>query len=220
MLGKDSGHVHAFAIGASGAAIPLRPDTALAFQAMADAAAEEGIQLVAASGFRSFDRQLAIWNAKATGDRPCLNDLGDTLDLSCLDEWKAVQAILRFSALPGTSRHHWGTDLDVFDAAAVPADYALQLVPREYGPDGPFYRLDQWLQSNSARFGFARPYSQDRGGVAPEAWHLSYAPVAELYARQISPTGWRQAIAGEALQFKETVLLNLSDIFERFVQIP
>ena len=30
-----------------------------------------------------------------------------------------IETILLWSALPGGSRHHWGTDVDVFDAAAV-----------------------------------------------------------------------------------------------------
>jgi hypothetical protein len=78
-----------------------------------------------------------------------------------------VAAILWWSALPGTSRHHWGTDFDVLDAAAMPAGYKLQVIPAEYLEGGPFHRLTTWLDAHMGAFGFFRPYTTDRGGVAP-----------------------------------------------------
>ena len=101
--------------------------------------------------------------------------------MASLSAEQQLHAILRFSAIPGTSRHHWGTDLDVFDAAALPQDYQLQLSPQEVAPGGMFDPLHCWLDQRMAAgevHGFFRPYGQDRGGVAPERWHLSYAPMA------------------------------------------
>ena len=37
--------------------------------------------------------------------------------------------ILEWSALPGASRHHWGSEFDVFDLAALPEGYRVQLLP-------------------------------------------------------------------------------------------
>jgi len=93
------------------------------YLALRAAAAVEGIDLVAFSGFRDFDRQLGIWNGKFRGERPLQDRSGrpvDALGLSAAD-W--VAAILWWSALPGASRHHWGTDFDVMDARALPAGY-------------------------------------------------------------------------------------------------
>ena len=95
-----------------------------------------------------------------------------------LDEPAAVEAILLWSALPGASRHHWGTDVDVVDRSACPPGYRPQLMTAEFAPRGIFAKLDGWLAANMGHFGFFRPYTRDRGGVLPEPWHLSYAPVS------------------------------------------
>jgi len=120
---------------------------ATSFLAMRDAAAQSGIDLVAASSFRDFDRQLAIWNAKWRGERPLLDRAGLPLDAASLDAGARIDAILCWSALPGGSRHHWGTDCDVIDAAALPQGYRVQLVPEEYVPGGVFARLTPWLRA-------------------------------------------------------------------------
>ncbi len=46
-------------------------------------------------------------------------------------------------------------------------------------------------------FGFYRPYAVDRGGVHPEPWHLSYAPLAQQALAAFSLRGaarmrWRR----------------------------
>jgi LAS superfamily LD-carboxypeptidase LdcB len=91
------------------------------FRRMRAAAAKAGIDLVPASSFRDFDRQLAIWNAKWRGERPLLDAQGRPLEAARLTPARRVDAILIWSAAPGCSRHHWGTDFDVYDRAAVPA---------------------------------------------------------------------------------------------------
>jgi len=190
-----------------------------------EAAARQGITLTVASGFRSFERQLAIWNAKARGERPVLDDQGRPLDLARLTQREIVFAILRWSALPGTSRHHWGTDIDVWDTAAVADDYRLQLVPQEYGPGGPFARLGSWLdrEMDAAGLGFYRPYAVDRGGVAPEPWHLSYRPLADYYAGLLTPAllapllQEANNVCGQELALADTVIRHLDEIFARFV---
>lgn len=118
--------------------IGLIPECWRAFEALQARAAEAGFDLQAASGYRSFDRQLMIWNAKAGGERVVHDDDNCPIHMHDLDDVDKVCAILRFSALPGASRHHWGTDLDVFDAAAMPEDYRLQLSPQEVAEDGMF----------------------------------------------------------------------------------
>src|SRR5262245_20841363 len=148
------------------------------FRQLRAAAALGGIDLVPVSSFRDFNRQLAIWNGKHRGERELLAADGSVLDVRALDDDARVAAILHWSALPGASRHHWGTDLDVIDARAMPPGYRPRLVGAEYAPGGVFARLDAWLAAHAADFGFFRPYSTWRGGVQPEPWHLSYAPVA------------------------------------------
>lgn len=187
------------------------------FLAMRDAAAREGIDLVAASGFRDFDRQLAIWNGKWCGERPLLDRAGKPIDPGSLDDGARVDAILYWSALPGGSRHHWGSDVDVIDAAAVPEGYRVELVPEEYARGGVFERITPWLDANMARFGFYRPYGLARGGAGAEPWHLSYWPVAQEALESLTLPVLRRAIADSGILGRESVLERLPEIYTRFI---
>ena len=83
-----------------------------------------------------------------------------------------------------------------------------------------FGPLHQWLDERIAEgtaFGFFRPYDRDRGGVAPERWHISYAPVSDLLLRQLTPGVLRETIRQADMRLKDVVLLHLDAIYERFV---
>ena len=95
----------------------LHYEAAASFLAMRDSAQRDGIELVARSSFRDFDTQLTIWNAKWSGERPMYDRLGRPLERRQLADSQAVDAILCWSAIPGGSRHHWGSDVDVIDTA-------------------------------------------------------------------------------------------------------
>ncbi|MGV6806783.1 MAG: M15 family metallopeptidase [bacterium] len=183
-------------------------------------AANQGFDLVVASGFRSFERQLSIWNAKARGERPVLDEQGNSLDISVMDEESLMWAILRWSALPGASRHHWGTDMDIFDRAAVPDDYCLQLVPEEYQQGGPFFPMTDWLsrQMAAGHPRFYRPYLNDRGGVMPEPWHISFRPVADGCENLIGTDCLASAIEQADILLQDAILKNLDEIVDRFVR--
>lgn len=162
---------------------PVHADVVEPFLALQSAAQDAGFDLQIISGFRGFERQLTIWNAKASGARPVLDGQSQPVDMTQLSDTEKALAIMRWSALPGCSRHHWGTDIDVYDAAAVAPDYQVQLVPEEVDRGGVFAPLHDWLDIwfRQQPGGFFRPYAFDRGGIAPERWHLSYAPVAQRY---------------------------------------
>ena len=183
-------------------------------------ALESGFELRILSGFRSFDHQLSIWNRKASGKLCVLDSDAVPLDITTFSEAELMFAILRWSALPGASRHHWGTDIDVYDAAARPDGYEIQLVPDEVDPGGMFGPLHEWLDeriSAGTSFGFVRPYDQDRGGVAPERWHLSYAPVASQFLELLTVDILHEAVVSAEIQLKDVVLQNLEEIYDRFV---
>lgn len=195
----------------------LHYEAVASFLAMRDAAAADGIDLSPRSTFRDFDTQVSIWNRKWSGERPLYDRAGQLLDRSRLADSDTVDAILCWSAVPGGSRHHWGTDVDVIDAAAVPAGYTVELLSSEYAPDGIFARLTAWLDTNMRRFGFFRPYATDRGGVSPEPWHLSYAPVALPALESLSLSMLRRVIDDSALSGKPFVLARLPEIYTRFL---
>src|SRR5262245_47233854 len=156
LTGRSATHVQ------DAPALGVKLHTRVAEQVLAlrEASAAAGIDLVVVSGFRDFARQTAIWNAKFAGHRPLLDRAGQPLDVAELDEAGRVRAILIWSALPGASRHHWGTDFDVIDRAALPPGYQPQLTVEEF-TRGPFVRLNEWLAANLANYGFFRPYTTD-----------------------------------------------------------
>ena len=195
----------------------LHTEVIAPFLAMSEAAASEGIDLAVYSGFRDFDTQCRIWNLKYRGERPLYDERGNERDRAGLSEDALIGAILAWSALPGASRHHWGSDLDVIDRAAVPSGYRVRLLPQEVEAGGVFERLHRWLSGNIARFGFFRPYREYRGGVYAEPWHLSYAPVAtgalELLSEELIAAARRDA----DLLGKAAVLAQLPDLYRNHI---
>ncbi len=190
----------------------LRP-----FLAMRDAALHAGFDLVPVSSFRDFARQRAIWNAKFRGERPARDRAGRLVDMAALDAGERVDTILLWSALPGASRHHWGTDIDVADGRAMARGHAPQLEPAEYRRGGPFAALSAWLGSNMRRFGFYRPYVRRGRGVQPEPWHLSYAPVAKAALGRMTAAVLRDAVTGAGIDGEAEILARLPAIRERYV---
>ena len=154
VLGLDSSHVQLDTY--------LTPTTSKAFLKLQEAAQKAGFNLQIASGYRSFTRQCAIWNAKMQGERPVFDRDSHLLDVTKLSEYEKIYAILHWSALPSTSRHHWGTDLDIYDPDLLPEGHTLQLQPWEYQTGGYFAPLTQWLSEHLSTYGFIRPYSDTK----------------------------------------------------------
>lgn len=201
--------------------VSVHRDVVAPFDQLKNAAASEGFDVAILSGFRSFEKQLSIWNRKASGELPVLDSNAKPIDITTLTEPQLVFGILRWSALPGASRHHWGTDLDVFDAAARPAGYVVELIPNEYDGEGMFSPFSRWLDQRIASgtsFGFFRPYDRDRNGVAPERWHLSYGPLANDFAGELTVDVLRSTIVQADLKLKDVVLSHLDEIMDRFVK--
>jgi zinc D-Ala-D-Ala carboxypeptidase len=137
---------------------------------MRTAAAAAGVRLVILSATRNFDRQKIIWEDKWTGKRQ-VN--GGNLSLTVQDPKQRALTILRYSSMPGTSRHHWGTDMD------------LNAFENDYFASGQGLKEYQWLQAHAAEYGFCQPYTakgEDRpDGYEEEKWHWSYVPLSRLY---------------------------------------
>lgn len=197
--------------------LQLERQTAAAFTQMQYAAAQDGFDLQLVSGYRSFERQAAIWRAKLSGLRPVFDVRQQKLDLATLQGFAKLEAVLLYSALPGASRHHWGTDFDLYDAAAVDRDYQVQLLEHEYHAGGPFAPMCEWLAVHAFEFGFFLPYRQYRGGVAAEPWHLSYLPLSGPYLQRFTLSMLQQAIDNTDLPEQSLIVAQLPVIFERYV---
>lgn len=190
------------------------------WQALCDAAAAAGFELAIASAYRSFSRQLSIWNGKVRGERAVLDGGGQPIDLAPLSPAEQVFAILRWSALPGGSRHHWGSDLDIYDRAALPPGDRLQLTADEVERGGPFYPLHCWLDQRIAAgeaCGFYRPY-RGQSAVAEERWHISHRATAARYSQQLSHDVLYNFLAAQPdLLLRDAILDNFERIFSEYI---
>ncbi len=204
----------------SGFNILIHKDVVAPLSILQQEAQKAGFEPMIVSGFRSHQKQLDIWNAKVRGERAVLDDDGVPLNIRTLSEEDLALAIMRWSALPGASRHHWGTDFDIVDRAALPSpDYQIQLVPEEVEEGGIFAPFYDWLEdflSAGSTPGFFWPYKTDRKGVAPERWHLSFAPIANrLQSAYDFEIFWRN-IEESNLLLKQAVKLSAHELYHRF----
>lgn len=213
MTGRADSHVFQ----AEELRVPLHRKVISQFMKMQNAASDDGIEIKPISGFRSFQKQAAIWNAKWKGERILHDAEGRPVDHSRLDPESLMRTILIWSALPGASRHHWGTDIDVIDVAARPPGYEVQLLPREYAPGGPFVRLSEWLGEHMGAFGFFRPYKKYQGGVSTEPWHISYAPVSVPALQQMTLEVLQEAIENSRLCGKDQIAAALPNLYKTYV---
>ncbi len=119
------------------------------------------------SSTRNFYDQKGIWDGKWNGTITVMNA---SLNKTIKDPLKRALEILKYSSMPGTSRHHWGTDFD------------LNVLNNGYYESGEGKPLYQWLLKNAGRFGFCRPYTSGRNaGYYEEKWHWSYVPLAKIF---------------------------------------
>lgn len=197
----------------------LHPEALNAFLELQKSALRDGLKLELISSFRDYDRQLLIWNRKARGEVTLLDIQSHPLEYASLSTDQIIESILRWSALPGASRHHWGTDIDVFEASTVMQEQ-VRLVPEEYSPGGPFFELHRWLDekiiSGEAQ-GFYRPYVNDLGGTSPESWHLSYAPLAQNFFEDYTLDLFVENIqAAQNLELSQSLLERAEELYDRY----
>lgn len=150
----------------------LQPQAARAFQMMKAAALKDSIKLKVVSSFRDYSTQKSIWNRKYK-----------RFTLEGLSPLEAIERIVEYSTLPGTSRHHWGTEVDlILGDVEVIGDVLLA----ENFHGGPYEKLRLWLEKNAADFDFHIVYTADslRKGFLYEPWHYSYAPLSIPYLKQ------------------------------------
>lgn len=165
------------------------------FVVMYNSALKEGITLTVISAGRSFTDQTKIWESKWYKRRKQFPV--DTL---------LAKNILQYSSMPGTSRHHWGTEVDL--VSLDPAFYTTSKGKKTYS----------WLQNNAARYGFFQPYTADpnRTGYREEKWHWSFYPIADLYLSWYSLllsnediTGFQGSSVAQPLHVKQVYVMGI-----------
>ena len=198
--------------------IGLQSEVLNAWQLMQTAAKNDGIELAIASGFRSFSRQLAIWNNKFDGVSTVKSIDNTQVDIQTLEGLDKLKAILLYSALPGTSRHHWGTDIDIYAPNLLSENQKLQLEPWEYERGGPFHQLSIWLEQHCQHFGFYFPYDKYRQGVAPEPWHLSFKPLAKQYQQLLTPEIIISVLTSQQIAGFDIIKQHIDYINRQYIQ--
>lgn len=147
----------------SSKSIYVRKETLNAFQEMAKHAEKDDIKLTVISGARNFNHQKSIWERKWNSS-------------NIKDPVARAKDILRYSSMPMTSRHHWGTDIDI---------NSLQ---NSYFESGKGLKEYQWLVENGPKYGFCQVYTdkkeKNRKGYEMEKWHWSYMPLASQLLSQ------------------------------------
>ena len=177
-------------------------ETFQAYLAMRDSALRDGITLTIVSATRNFNRQKQIWDRKWNSNNAQCTMHNAQLKDTTADICK-VRSIMRYSSMPGTSRHHWGTDLDFI--SVEPEDWT----------HGEGLRIYNWLCANAHKFGFFQPYTTDpaRTGYAEERWHWSYAPLSKPYLE-----AYRQKITAEDITgFSGSYLVDSLGIIQSHV---
>lgn len=151
----------------------MRKEAFKSFKEMYDAAAKDGISLLIKSATRPFDVQKTIWESKWVGRRKVD---GAFLSPEVVNKTVRAKKILRWSSMPSTSRHHWGTDIDINN-----------LEP-EYFEKGQGLKEYEWLVANAHKFGFCQVYSKmDETrpyGYQEEKWHWSYLPISKKLTQE------------------------------------
>ena len=145
----------------------MNKEAKVAFEKMKTAALKDGINIEVVSAYRSFQKQKNIFENKY---KRYIN--------KGLTPIQSVEKIIEYSTIPGTSRHHWGTDIDIIDAN-YPKPISVLEEENFYG-NGPYCQLKNWMDRHSESYGFYEVYTKNsnRKGVKFEPWHFSYAPVS------------------------------------------
>jgi LAS superfamily LD-carboxypeptidase LdcB len=144
----------------------LRKSAFEAFKKMHEAARKDGVKLIIRSATRNFDYQKGIWERKWRAQKKSRSSVDKALN------------ILQLSSMPSTSRHHWGTEVD------------LNAFSNDWFTHDQGLKLFKWMEKNAAKYGFHRPYTkkdQSRpNGYNEEKWHWSYTPLSIPMLRDAS----------------------------------
>ena len=168
----------------------MHPEAYNSFLQMKKCALENGVDISIVSGYRSFDRQLLIWNNKYKRFKKQFNS-----------DIKALENVTSYSAIPGTSRHHWGTEIDIIDAnAKQPRKGLLNTI--NFGKDGNYNKLNLWMKANAHQFGFHLVYTDDkcRTGFKFEPWHYSYSPISNNLLKDYSKLNLVESVKNDKIR--------------------
>ena len=168
-----------------GKGFKLQKEAAESFSKLQEAAKKDGFSPYVISSYRSFNHQKSIWDRKY-----------NKFTKNGLSPQKAIEKIILYSTIPGTSRHHWGTDLDIIDGKVGIVDNPLN--EKHFNKGGVYHPFKLWLNENAHKFDFYEVYTNDkkRKGFAYEPWHFSYKPISCVMLNQYTFLDFPKLIEG------------------------
>ncbi len=171
----------------------LKKEVFEAFDKMSADAAKEGVMLRIIVGYRTFKTQKITWDYK-----------WNESNRSHLSKKERVLNIMNYFAMPSTSRHHWGTDIDLNSTK-------LAYYETDYGK-----KIYSWLCKNAHKYGFYQPYTAGRSkGYKEEKWHWSYYPIASTYEQQFLSLVTNSDITG----FSGSEMTEEIDVINNWVRL-
>ncbi len=145
-----------------------------------------GVPFWVQSGTRNFASQKSIWESKWNGNVA----VGGIRLNTVKDPVERARRILTYSSMPGTSRHHWGTD---FDINSLTVDYYRS---------GEGKKLYQWMLAHAPKYGFCLVYTEGRKkGYEFEPWHWSFKPLSAPLIKDWERLHKEKKIKGDDLKF-------------------
>ncbi len=171
----------------------MRQEAYEAFKKMHSAALKDGVSIKIISATRNFNYQKGIWEKKWLREK-----------YKGWSDIEKVRDILKYSSMPGTSRHHWGTDVD------------FNSVELAYFQNSTGKKLYEWLTKHGAEYGFAQTYTSKengRTGYEEEKWHWSYMPLSSQLLKAYN----QQITYAELTGFNGSGAAKESDVFRLYV---
>lgn len=144
------------------------PEVSAALDRMKDDARKAGFDICVISSYRNYNYQNKLWERKFKANQA-----------KGMTDEENIQSIVEYSTIPGTSRHHWGTDIDIIDMShGIPID---PLNEKHFNPGGQMHKFKLWLDENAHKYGFYLVYTKDdnRKGFKYEPWHFTYKPISD-----------------------------------------
>lgn len=171
-----------------------------AYLEMNQAAEKDGFTIRVVSSYRTFNHQNLIWTRKYKRYRS-----------KKLTAKQAVLNNIRYTAIPGSSRHHWGTEIDVVNGRVKTSRYPLNT--KNYHGYGIYKNFREWMDANAHKYGYYQVYTNEhsRKGFKYEPWHYSYADLGVPMLK-----AYRERQIEEIL--KEQQLLGRQHFTENFIE--
>lgn len=182
----------------------LLPEVAKQVELMMADARKAGFKPMVVSSYRTYSYQNGIWERKYKGNQG-----------KKMSPTNNIDKIIEYSTIPGTSRHHWGTDFDIIETTkGIPSD---PLHEKHFNEGGQMHSFRLWLDKNANKYGFYLVYTnvKDRKGFKYEPWHFTYKPISQPMLRAYEQLDIKKLLQENKLMGSE----NFSDAFiKRYMQ--